>query len=546
MNKSGSQIVLQALKDEGVDTLFGYPGGAVIPLYDALYDEQESLNHIRTAHEQSAVHGADSYSRSTGKVGVCIVTSGPGATNAITGIANAYLDSIPLLVISGQVPSSLLGKDSFQEVDITGITMGITKKNYLVRHIDELEKTIKEGLKVASSGRMGPVLIDIPKDIFMSQGTYKNLSVPMDINKEICPNCHKAIDLIKKSKRPVIIAGGGVKSANASKLILDFAKKNHIPVLNTLMGLGTIDLKEELAFGLVGMHGSLEANMAVKKSDLLLAIGTRFSDRVIGNPKFFAPNAKIIHFELDNTELNKNLETYLHVTGDLKSNLNHIYENLKPTDRKSWVIDVSNFKSKKPNKEEFNAKLIIDKINKKYKDAFVVTDVGQHQIWTAQHWRFNRPNSFITSAGLGTMGFGIGAAIGAQVGNPNDHVVLFTGDGSFRMCAQELLTIAKYNLPVKIILFNNHSLGMVRQWQDLFQDKKFSQTTLHDHVDYIKLCEAYGINAYKALNTNELDHILNSKIEDNKPVLIECVIDNNLFAYPIIPPGKSVDEIMEG
>ncbi|MCT4595369.1 MAG: biosynthetic-type acetolactate synthase large subunit [Anaeromicrobium sp.] len=546
MNKSGSQIVLQSLRDLGVDTLFGYPGGAVIPLYDALYDETDHFNHIRTAHEQSAVHGADGYSRCTGKVGVCIVTSGPGATNAITGIANAYLDSVPLLVISGQVPCPLLGKDSFQEVDVTGITMGITKKNYLVRNIEDLEKTIKEALSLASTGRKGPVLIDIPKDVFLAKTEYKNLEVSMDKDHMVCDNCNEAIHLLKKARQPVIMAGGGIKSAGASKLLVDLAQKLHIPVLNTLMGLGTIDRNHELSYGLVGMHGSKEANLAVKHCDLLLAIGTRFSDRVIGNPKFFAHDAKIIHFEIDITELDKNLDTYLHVTGDLKVNLEHIYNNVDKKYDTRWADKVSTFKSSKQKLEEFNAKLIIDSLNKQYEDAFVVTDVGQHQMWTAQHWNFKRDNSFITSGGLGTMGFGIGAAIGTQVGNPNDTVILFTGDGSFRMCAQELLTISKYNLPIKIILFNNHSLGMVRQWQDLFQDKKFSETTLYDHVDYIKLCDAFGIKAYKAENNNELQEVLEANKDFNGPILIECVIDNNQFAYPIIPPGQSVDHIMEG
>ncbi|PAB59831.1 biosynthetic-type acetolactate synthase large subunit [Anaeromicrobium sediminis] len=546
MNRSGSKIVLQSLKDLGVDTLFGYPGGAVIPLYDALYDETDHFNHIRTAHEQSAIHGADAYSRATGKVGVCIVTSGPGATNAITGIANAYLDSVPLLVLSGQVPCALLGKDSFQEVDVTGITMGITKKNYLVRDIDDLEKTVKEALSVATTGRKGPVLIDIPKDVFLAKTEYKNLEVNLDIDNLVCDNCNKTIDLLKNAERPVIIAGGGIKSAGASKLLVDLAEKLHIPVLNTLMGLGTIDRNHDLSYGLVGMHGSKEANLAVKNCDLLLAIGMRFSDRVIGNPKFFAPDSKIVHFEIDSTELDKNLDTYLHVTGDLKVNLEHIYNNVDKQYDTSWADKVSTFKSSRQKLEEFNAKLIIDSLNKQYEDAFIVTDVGQHQIWTAQHWSFKRDDSFITSGGLGTMGFGIGAAIGTQVGNPNDTVILFTGDGSFRMCAQELLTISKYNLPVKIILFNNHSLGMVRQWQDLFQDKKFSETTLYDHVDYIKLCDAFGIKAYKTENNNELQEVLEANKDFNGPILIECVIDNNQFAYPIIPPGQSVDHIMEG
>ncbi|SHH17408.1 biosynthetic-type acetolactate synthase large subunit [Tepidibacter thalassicus] len=548
---NGANLLLECLKRQGVDTLFGYPGGAVIPLYDALYNDRH-FKHIRTVHEQGAVHGADGYARSTGKVGVCIVTSGPGATNAVTGIATAYMDSVPLVVITGQVPTSLLGKDSFQEIDITGVTMSITKHNYLVRDVNDIPIIIKEAFEVAKTGRPGPVLVDIPKDIFLSEYSYgkKCTDNICNIHKNISVenNLDEIVDIINKSKRPVIYAGGGVKIANACSELLSLAKKGDIPVVNTLMGLGTIKRDDELSLGLVGMHGFRENNLAVMNSDLIIAVGTRFSDRVIGNSNGFAPNAKIIHIDIDVTEINKNKESYYYVVGNLKEILKVITYKMDDKDNENWKEEIKQFKLKSKIIDEnlFHPKNILNRFNEKLNDdAFVVTDVGQHQIWTAQYWNFKGARSFITSGGLGTMGFGLGAAIGAKVANTDKSVLLVTGDGSFRMNCNELLTVAKYKIPITILLLNNQTLGMVRQWQRLFCNERYSQTDLDYEIDYSDLAKVYGIKGYTVNSMNELDDLLIKCELGKEPLFIECKINKDEGVYPIVPPGKSIDNLIE-
>ncbi|MDF2676102.1 MAG: ilvB, partial [Bacillota bacterium] len=500
MKLSGSQIILKVLKENKIDTLFGYPGGAVIPFFDAIYDELDYFKVYRPAHEQNGVHAADGYARSTGKLGVFIATSGPGATNTVTGIANAYMDSVPLLVISGQVANSLIGRDSFQEVDITGATLSITKHNYLVRKVEDLESVIREAVKVALQGRPGPVLVDVPKDVFMHQTEFKGQN-RVDENEVVVPqenNLRKAAQLINEAKRPVIYAGGGVRISKNDDLLLQFAEKAGIPVCNSFMGLGTIPRRNPLSLGFVGMHGSKETNMAVTNCDLLIAIGARFSDRVIGSPDKFAPNAKIIHIDIDLTEVDKNTNNCIPLIGDMESILNYLLQNSESTDRSQWLNEIKSEKVDYDIEGQFIPENILNTINKMYnQNTIVVTDVGQHQMWTGQYWMFNKSNEFITSGGLGTMGFGFGAATGAQVGNPNKKTVFITGDGSFRMSCQELVTIAKYKLPIKIVMLNNNTLGMVRQWQRMFSKARYSETDNYDDVNYEKLVDAYGIKGFK-------------------------------------------------
>ncbi|MDX5701434.1 biosynthetic-type acetolactate synthase large subunit, partial [Clostridioides difficile] len=542
---NGAKVILECLKKEGIDTIFGYPGGAVIPLYDALYDYSDDFKHIRTSHEQGLVHAADGYARSTNTVGVCFTTSGPGATNAITGIATAFMDSSPMLVISGQVPTSLLGKDSFQEIDITGATLSMTKHNYLVRNTKELVPTIKEAFRVANSGRKGPVLVDVPKDLFLAEmdfsgedydlcqiDDYMDYKSDFGLDDETNTKLlNEAIDIIKESKKPVIYAGGGVKSSDSEEILEKFATKIDTPVLNTLMGLGNIDRKNELSLGMVGMHGSRESNLALSNSDLVIAIGARFSDRVISKSSEFAKNAKIIHIDIDPSEISKNIESNVSLVGDVKLVLSLLLEMVESKNNSNWKEEIKTFrKSEGIQTDEFHPQNILKKINEKYetlkKPTVVVTDVGQHQMWAAKYWNFKGNKSFITSAGLGTMGFGLGAAIGTKAGNVDKNVVLVTGDGSFRMNCNELATVANYNVPMLILLFNNRTLGMVRQWQKLFSNQRYSQTDINENVDYVKLVNAYNIDGYKVSNMEELGKTIDM-IDFNKPVFLQCDIDKD-------------------
>jgi acetolactate synthase I/II/III large subunit len=545
---NGAQVVLECLKEQGVDTIFGYPGGAVIPLYDALYDYNE-FNHIRTSHEQGAVHAADGYARSTGKVGVCLATSGPGATNTITGIATAYMDSVPLVIITGQVATPLLGKDSFQEIDITGMTVSVTKHNYLVRKVEQIPRVIREAFNVAKSGRPGPVLVDIPKDIFLSNGIYEkadnlyeNQKYTLDKEKIL-----KALEIIDASKKPIIYAGGGVKSSGACDTLVNFAKKGDIPVVNTLMGLGTIKREDELSLGLVGMHGHRESNLAVTNSDLIIAVGARFSDRVISKISEFAPSANIIHIDIDACEIDKNIYSKLSLVGNLDEILKLLTNEMEKKDNSIWKEQINEWKSHDEiNRKAFHPKNILNSFGKKLgDDIFVVTDVGQHQMWTAQHWKFSFCRSFITSGGLGTMGFGLGAAIGAKCANRDKHVLLVTGDGSFRMNCNELATVSGFNIPLIILLMNNQTLGMVRQWQKMFSNERYSQTDMDNSVDYVKLAKAYGIEGYKIDNINELDSLLNKIEFGNSPIFIECRVNKDENVYPIVPPGEPINNIIE-
>ncbi|EGT3785985.1 acetolactate synthase large subunit [Clostridioides difficile] len=562
MRMNGAKVILECLKKEGIDTIFGYPGGAVIPLYDALYDYSDDFKHIRTSHEQGLVHAADGYARSTNTVGVCFTTSGPGATNAITGIATAFMDSSPMVVISGQVPTSLLGKDSFQEIDITGATLSMTKHNYLVRNTKELVPTIKEAFRVANSGRKGPVLVDVPKDLFLAEmdfsgedydlcqiDDYMDYKSDFDLDDETnIKLLNEAIDIIKESKKPVIYAGGGVKSSDSEEILEKFATKIDTPVLNTLMGLGNIDRKNELSLGMVGMHGSRESNLALSNSDLVIAIGARFSDRVISKSSEFAKNAKIIHIDIDPSEISKNIESNVSLVGDVKLVLSLLIERVESKNNSNWKEEIKTFrKSEGVQTYEFHPQNILKKINEKYetlkKPTVVVTDVGQHQMWSAKYWNFKGNKSFITSAGLGTMGFGLGAAIGTKVGNVDKNVVLVTGDGSFRMNCNELATVANYNVPMLILLLNNRTLGMVRQWQKLFSNQRYSQTDINENVDYVKLVNAYNIDGYKVSSIEELGKALDM-IDFNKPVFLQCDIDKDYDVYPIVAPNDALENLI--
>ncbi len=550
MKLSGAQIVLNRLKAQGVKEIFGYPGGAVIPLYDALYDEMDYFEHYRTAHEQAAVHAADAYSRTTGEVGVAIVTSGPGATNTITGIATAYLDSVPLVVISGQVPSVLLGKDSFQEMDITGITLPITKHNYLVRDLCDLGSIIDEAFEIASSGRPGPVLVDIPKDLFVKKIDFepKNGSnVEVQYDQPAQTKLEEIAQKINQAKRPVIHAGGGVIISETSDLLYKLATKAEIPVVNTLMGLGSFPRDHRLSLGMLGMHGFAEANLAVTNCDLVLAVGARFSDRVIGNPSEFAMGAEVIHLDVDRSEISKNIDASLSLIGDLKVNMEILLGMIEDADRSEWVDQIYSYKEAEPDMSEFVPENILKRISQVAGgNAVVATDVGQHQMWTAQYWEFMSPRTFITSGGLGTMGFGLGAAIGSKVAQPDKRVVLVTGDGSFRMNCNELVTVAHYKLPVAIVLLNNSTLGMVRQWQKMFQDERYSETCIENDVDYQKLAGAYGIKSFKVNSMVELESCLGDEALFNEPVFIEVIVDKDRNVIPIVPPGKAIDKLILG
>lgn len=548
MKISGSRIILECLKEKGVDTIFGYPGGAVIPLYDALYDELDYFNHIRTCHEQHMVHAADAYARSTGKTGVVIATSGPGATNTITGIATAYMDSVPMVVITGQVPNMLIGKDSFQEVDITGMTLSITKHNYLCRDIKNLAHTIREAMDVAAAGRPGPVLIDIPKDVFLAEYEYERTEEPVYVEEKVYVekvSIERAAELINKSKKPVLYAGGGVRISKNDALMMELIEKVEIPTVNSFMGFGTIPRDHRLSLGLVGMHGQIQANLAVTNCDLLIAVGARFSDRVIGKPDQFAPNAKIIHIDIDSTEIDKNTQNCVPLIGDMKYILENLLEMVDEVKRPEWLEELEGMKREEPDKTLFTPKNILEKTNEYYSDnTIVATDVGQHQMWTGQYWKFKKSSEFCTSGGLGTMGYGLGAAIGAQVGNPDKEVLLITGDASFRMNHNELITVNRYKLPIKMIELNNHSLGMVRQWQRMFSNARYSETDTFDDVDGKMFLESYGIKYFLAETMEDLEFALKESAHLRTTVFIECLIDHDESVFPIVPPGRPINELL--
>lgn len=549
MKLKGAEVLLECLKEQGIDTIFGYPGGAVLPIYDALYNTRE-ITHILTAHEQGATHAADGYARSTGKVGVVLATSGPGATNTVTGIATAYGDSVPLVVITGQVPQSLLGKDSFQEVNIVDITTSITKKNFIVTESDKLASTIREAFHIARSGRPGPVVVDIPKDIQISEVEYKPIKfnepkeekVSFSYNNE---DLKKAQELIVGSTRPVIYAGGGVIISGAHNELMTFAEKINAPVTCSLMGMGAFPGTHEKYMGMVGMHGSKCSNYAVTECDLLIAIGARFSDRVVSKVEAFAPNAKIIHIDIDPKEFGKNININVALKGDVKEILQLLIEKVEQKENAKWIKQIEEWKKIKSTELNTNThvspKAIMDKLFEITKgDCILTTEVGQNQIWTAQYFKFTKPRNFVSSGGLGTMGFGLGAAIGATVGNPGRKVINVAGDGSFKMNSTELATIAKYRLPIIQLVLNNHALGMVHQWQDMFYQGRFCHTQLGPDVDFMKLGFAYGITTMKIENNDQIEEVLSTALELNEPVIIECEINRDEKVFPIVPPGAAI------
>ena len=557
MKISGSQIVIECLLEQGVDTVFGYPGGAILNIYDALYKNSNRIRHILTAHEQGASHAADGYARSTGKVGVCMATSGPGATNLVTGIATAYMDSIPVVAITCNVTQAQLGKDSFQEIDITGVTMPITKHNFMVRDVNDLADTIRKAFHIAKSGRPGPVLIDIPKDVTASQTEYEPVNpetLNFDIPSKIIHSPSKdqilnAIKMIDEAERPFIYAGGGVQIAGACEELKSLAEKANIPVSMSLMGKAVFPNKHPLSMGMIGMHGTYVANTACDKCDLLLAIGCRFSDRVIGDPKKFAGNAKILQIDIDPAEVNKMIEVDNALIGDIKQILAEISSKIQKKEPGKWNEQVNEWKKIVPpsynKKQDLSPKFIFEYVNSKVKqDTIITTEVGQHQMWTAQFYDFIQPRTFLTSGGLGTMGYGTGAAIGAQFANPEKTIVHFAGDGSFRMNCNELATIQHYELPIIIVVLDNHALGNVRMWQTLFYEKRYSNTTLDFGPDWEKLAFAYGIQGYHVKNEEEFKKAFDDALKSKKPAVIDAEIYIDEMVLPMIPPGKPVEYLM--
>lgn len=552
MKMNGSQILIQALIDQGVDTIFGYPGGSVLNIYDALYERSEDIRHIVSSHEQGAAHAADGYARSTGKTGVCLATSGPGATNLVTGIATAYMDSIPLIAITGNVSNDLLGRDSFQEVNIAGITMPITKHNFIVQHVDDLAAIVRKAFVIANSGRKGPVLIDIPKDVtaavteYVKLPRYRIRKLPK-VDDEIF---EQALEEIMKAKRPMIYAGGGVLSSNATKELLKFSKHMDIPISCSMMGLSSVPYDYDLYLGMIGMHGTPVSNYATLNTDLIIAIGARFSDRVAGNREEFGKNAKIIHFDIDASEISKNVATDISIVGDAKYILKKMIQRMPETKHKEWTDTLKDFKTKVglPTPKEGDGVDPRDLATTLHKivgeDAIIVTDVGQHQMIMAQYYQFSRPRSFISSCGLGTMGFGMGAAIGTKVANPNRPVVLVTGDGSFHMNMNEMAAAVSENIPIVVLIFNNTVLGMVRQWQTLFYDHRYSNTSIDRKTDYVKLAEAFGAKGFRIHNRYEIEDVMKEAIRSKVPCIVDCMIDKDDCVYPIIPPGKSGKDII--
>ena len=551
MQLTGSQIVIECLKEQGVDTVFGYPGGAILNVYDELYKHKNEITHILTSHEQGAAHAADGYARATGKVGVCLATSGPGATNLVTGIATAYMDSIPVVAITCNVGVSLLGKDSFQEIDIAGVTMPITKHNYIVKDVNNLSDTIRKAFVIAKEGRPGPVLIDIPKDVTANKAEF-TAQEPKVVkpSENICEkDLESAVRMIRESEKPYIFVGGGAVLSGASKELYEFVKKVDAPVTDSLMGKGAFPGTDPLYTGMLGMHGTKTSNFGVMECDLLVVLGARFSDRVTGNAKKFAKNAKILQFDVDAAEINKNVRTDAHVLGDAKEILKRINDKLDNQDHSDWMEHIKSYKLDYPmryNRDILNGPLIMEKIYEITNgDAIITTDVGQHQMWAAQHYKFKEPRTLLTSGGLGTMGYGLGACIGAKVGRKDKTVVNIAGDGCFRMNMNEVATATRYNIPIIEVIFNNHVLGMVRQWQDLFYGKRYSATVLDDQVDFVKVSEGMGAKAYSVDTIEEFEKAFKEAIELNIPCVIDCHIDREDKVFPMVSPGAAISEAFD-
>ena len=552
MQLNGSQIVLECLKEQGVDTIFGYPGGSILNIYDELYKQSDDFLHIRTSHEQGAAHAADGYARSTGKVGVCFATSGPGATNLVTGIATAYMDSVPMVAITCNVNLPLLGKDTFQEADIAGITMPITKHGYIVKDVRELADTLRKAFKIASTGRPGPVIVDITKDVTARSCEFKKIKKVADksaIKTYTDDNINVTIKMLKAAKRPFIYVGGGAIISGASKEVLEFAEKFDCPVCDTLMGKGAFDGTHPLYTGMIGMHGTKASNYGVSECDLLVTLGARFSDRVTGNTKTFASKAKILQIDIDAAEINKNIRTSYSIVGDLKEVLSEINAKLDQMDHTEWKEKINGYKEKFPlsyQTDKLTCPYIIETLYKLTQgDVIISTDVGQHQMWTAQYYKFRKSRTFLTSGGLGTMGYGLGACIGAKVGNPDKVCVNITGDGCFRMNMQELATASGYGLPIVEIIINNRVLGMVRQWQTLFYEKHYSQTVFEDKVDYCMVAKALGCEAVRITKKEEVEPALKKALSSKVPVVLDCVIEEDDKVFPMVPAGASISEAFD-
>lgn len=552
MKISGSRIVIECLKEQGVDTVFGYPGGAILNIYDELYKNSDEIRHILTSHEQGASHAADGYARATGKVGVCMATSGPGATNLVTGIATAYMDSIPMVAITANVAVNYLGRDSFQEVDIAGVTMPITKHNFIVKDVTKLADTLRRAFRIAQSGRPGPVLVDITKDVTAptTLAKYERVEIPPiqrcseNITEE---GLLEAVKLIKKSKKPFVFIGGGAVISDAYDEVKEFVDKVDAPVADTLMAKGAFDGTDPRYTGMVGMHGSKASNLGITQCDLLITIGARFSDRVTGNADKFARKAKILQIDVDPAEINKNVMTHQSIIGDVKEVLLRLNKLLDQQEHKEWIEQIIELKNKFPlkyRKDILTGPYVIEKLYELTEGkAIIATEVGQHQMWAAQYYNFTAPRTFLTSGGSGTMGYGLGASIGAKVGMPDATVVNIAGDGCFRMNMNEIATATRYKIPVIELILNNNVLGMVRQWQTLFYDKRYSHTDLYDSVDFVKLAEAMGAKAYRITKIEEVEAVLKEALSLNEPVLIDCVIDCDEKVWPMVAPGASIEEV---
>ena len=551
MQLTGSEILIECLKEQGVDTVFGYPGGAILNVYDELYKHSDEITHILTSHEQGAAHAADGYARATGKVGVCFATSGPGATNLVTGIATAYMDSIPIVAITCNVGVSLLGKDSFQEIDIAGVTMPITKHNYIVKDVNDLADTIRKSFIIAKKGRPGPVLIDIPKDVTANKAEYhKETPTPHPASNEVSEaELDTALKLITKAKKPYIFVGGGAILSDASEELYTFVKKVDAPVTDSLMGKGAFPGTDPLYTGMLGMHGTKTSNYGVSECDLLIVIGARFSDRVTGNAKKFASNAKILQIDIDPAEMDKNVLITAGVAGDIRTVLGRLNARLDQQEHEEWVQKIMEYKERYPlsyHPDILTGPFVVEEIYRQTKgEAIVVTEVGQHQMWAAQFYRYTRPRTLLTSGGLGTRGYGLGASLGAKTGMPDKTVVNIAGDGCFRMNMNEIATAVRHNIPVIQVVVNNHVLGMVRQWQNLFYGQRYSATVLNDAVDFVKLAEAMGAVGIRAATQEEFKAAFAEALTLRKPVVIDCQIDCDDKVWPMVAPGKAISEVFD-